>query len=67
MKTYDPTEAQRWPKVCSCSASYNELSWEQLEYVGVQRSEFDGMPDLELRNCRCGSTITVRVLSEFDQ
>lgn len=46
-------------KVCGCGAVYDATSWRALPYVGVQR--LDDEPDLELRNCVCGSTIAVPV------
>jgi len=47
-------------KVCSCGKIYTEVSWKELESVGVQpTTDDDARPfNLDLRNCRvCGSTI----------
>jgi hypothetical protein len=43
-------------KTCACGRHYTPEQWATLPYVG--RSTMAGL-DLELRNCRCGSTITV--------
>ena len=46
------------PKVCSCGARYDREAWRALKLVGVQR---DDERLLELRNCRCGSTLVEAV------
>jgi hypothetical protein len=57
---------ETWPKKCACGHQISEEGWEDLRYVGVQRSGFDDSPDLELRNCSaCGSTIAIAVPSDF--
>ena len=57
---------ETWPKHCACGAVITEDEWETLPYVGVQKVPPDyGMPDLELRNCHCGSTISVVVPGDF--
>ncbi|MBX3209685.1 MAG: hypothetical protein KF764_31920 [Labilithrix sp.] len=44
-----------WPKQCrGCGASYEEESWRELPFVGV-----DHAYRLEFRNCPCGSTLAV--------
>jgi len=57
---------ESWPKVCACGNRISEEAWEQLRYVGVQKvpPSFD-MPDMELRNCTCGSTLIVVVPGDF--
>lgn len=45
-------------KECACGRRYGESAWERLYYVGIHRDERP-YPDLELRNCVCGSTIAV--------
>ena len=48
-------------KVCSCNRRYCTLKqWERLGYVGIHKDERP-YPDLELRNCACGSTIAVAI------
>ena len=44
-------------KRCRCRRTFTMDEWEALEHVGVQH---DDEFDLELRNCRCGSTISLR-------
>lgn len=43
-----------WPKRCRCGASYDELGWTALPFVGIDHDY-----RLEFRNCRCGSTLAV--------
>ena len=40
-------------------ATYTQEEWEQLESMGVQDYEEEGDQRLELRNCTCGSTLSV--------
>lgn len=49
-------------KTCSCGRSHSLASWRDLPYVGIQR--VDGEPDLELRNCACGSTLAIELVDE---
>lgn len=58
---------ESWPKTCSgCSTKLTEDDWENLKYVGIQKSGFDDIPDLELRNCgRCHSTLAIVVPRDF--
>lgn len=45
-------------KTCrACGTSFDAAAWAALEYKGVQN--FDDLEPLELRNCRCGSTIAL--------
>jgi hypothetical protein len=54
--------------MASCSKESHEATtrdparWAELPKVGVQELG-DGGPDLELRNCGCGSTLSVEVNS----
>jgi hypothetical protein len=41
---------------CSCGLEYDADGWAGLHRVGVQ-SGFGILPDAELRDCTCGSTI----------
>lgn len=52
-----------WPKKCNaCGREIKSLkSWLRLPRVGVQGSGDPESPDLELRNCPCGSTLAVSV------
>jgi hypothetical protein len=43
-------------KTCGCGARYTAAEWGELQYVGVHD---DWVERIELRNCRCGSTICV--------
>jgi hypothetical protein len=37
-----------------------------MSYVGVQRGDAEiGVPDLELRNCACGTTLAIVVPRDF--
>jgi hypothetical protein len=47
-------------KTCACGLGYDVDAWRGLVFVGVHR-EGGGYPDLELRNCSCGSTMAVEV------
>lgn len=47
-------------KQCGCGLVYNRKTWNQLPFVGMQRSGFPGMFDLELRNCSCNSTLAIK-------
>lgn len=55
-----------FPKRCVCGALYQtEHDWRSLPFATVMPgTDEDGKRyyhDLELRNCRCGSTIAVRM------
>jgi hypothetical protein len=63
-ETHNPF-TETWPKACGCGVKISEDDWEKLKYVGVQKTGLDGIPDLELRNCRCGSTLAVAVPGDF--
>lgn len=43
-------------KACACGRSYTRKQWDALPYVG---ENVDELERLELRNCRCGSTIAL--------
>jgi len=63
---YDESfEEETWPKTCSCCARLiSEEDWEKMTYVGVQKGT-DEIPDLELRNCGCQSTLAIVVPRDF--
>jgi hypothetical protein len=55
-----------FPKKCVCGALYRtDLEWQSLPFACIQSgTDEEGRrycPDLELRNCPCGSTIAVRL------
>lgn len=58
---------ETWPKACSCcKRAISEDDWESMDYVGIQKGDADiGVPDLELRNCGCGSTLAIVVPRDF--
>lgn len=58
---------ESWPKTCTCcGAKITEDDWERMSYVGVQRGDAEiGVPDLELRNCACGTTLAIVVPRDF--
>jgi hypothetical protein len=43
-------------KQCACGARYDRAAWGLLEYLGQQD---DGHELYEVRNCACGSTISI--------
>lgn len=45
-------------KMCACWRTYTREQWQALKYVG-QVPAFEDLPTLELRNCLCGSTISL--------
>lgn len=47
----------RFPKTCSCGRSYTAEQWKAQRLVGYMASGNGGT--LELRDCNCGSTISV--------
>lgn len=49
-------------KRCGCGASYTGAQWLVLEYVGRMADGEGG--HLALRNCACGSTISVDAADE---
>lgn len=56
-----PCECDRYSedvKRCACGRRYTLAAWRALERIGVMRLDEDG-PTLELRNCWCGSTISL--------
>lgn len=51
-------------KTCSCGLAYTEKSWQALHFVGyydddVLDPSHPTATTLELRNCKCGSTLSV--------
>lgn len=60
-------QIQEWedqfPKACACGRSYSETEWRSLPLVGVQHWEWGEAN--EMRNCECGSTLSV-TLAEGD-
>lgn len=59
-------KVESWPKVCGCGESISEDDWENLQYLGVQKSGLDKFPDLEMRNCRkCQSTLAIIVPNDI--
>lgn len=50
-------------KTCrACRRTWTPESWRALKYVGIQRIDLEGEPDLELRNCTCGSTLAIELV-----
>ncbi len=47
-----------FPKHCGCGRIYTRHDWRKLPYVGVM---IDEPNDLELRNCVCGSTLSMPI------
>jgi hypothetical protein len=48
-------------KLCLCCASeYDTAQWLMLPLVGTQHGD-EQLPSLELRNCKCGSTLAVQL------
>ena len=43
-------------KTCACGRHYTAEEWKKLQLVGIWKSE-----NLELRNCECGSTISIEI------
>lgn len=43
-------------RYCGCGAEHAAEGWARLQYVGEIN---DGVERLELRNCRCGSSIAI--------
>jgi hypothetical protein len=51
-------ESEWTPKVCTCCGTVlSAEAWRALRCIGVQ--ELPDEPDLELRNCECGTTLAV--------
>jgi len=44
-------------KTCACGLKYTRDEWELLPYRGVQETPDE---NLELRDCKCGSTLAIR-------
>lgn len=47
------------PKRCLCGLSWSRETWRQLVLIGHMHAAEDG--ELELRNCTCGSTLSVKL------
>jgi len=45
--------------VCSCGIAWSASAWAKLKNLGVMSDGGDGW--LELRNCTCGSTLSIEV------
>ncbi len=54
-----PPSATRPLKSCGCGRSFNALEWRDLRLVCFQDDFAGGL--LELRDCPCGSTISIEV------
>ena len=51
-------------KRCPCSQTFTRSQWHSLPFVGIQKVDaYEEEPEerLELRNCYCGSTISMPV------
>lgn len=49
-------------KSCACGKCYTYAEWQQLELVSPRWDVGgDGVDVFEVRNCTCGSTITIEV------
>ena len=46
-------------KSCRCGQTYTQSEWERLQSIGVQK--LSSRKGLELRNCSCGSTLSMPV------
>lgn len=44
----------------ACGAHYQRVAWQKLAYLGLMDDGFGGHR-LELRNCACGSTLSLPV------
>lgn len=56
-----------FPKTCYCGITHTDVAWKNLVLVGYQRfEETDHEPEmlLELRNCKCGSTLMISIATE---
>jgi hypothetical protein len=47
-------------KKCGCGRTYDKKAWDRLLFVGIQNDWANDQEYLELRNCFCGSTISLR-------
>lgn len=55
----------QFPKACGCGRKHSRSEWRRLHFVGrtTTPEDDDGPAEtLELRNCPCGSTISVSVV-----
>lgn len=57
-----------FPHTCSCCGqSYDQSGWEQLEAIGIgyiAADSFGPAESMEYRNCVCGSTMAVAVVTQ---
>jgi len=56
-----------FPKNCSCGAVYTADIWSVLTYCGIISGVCEGssgrfFDDLELRKCRCGTSLAVKLV-----
>lgn len=55
-----------FPKTCGCGEVYTQDAWQQLPFGGIwpgsdMHTGRKYGPDLETRNCTCGSTVAVPI------
>ncbi len=55
--------ARELVKSCLCGETFTADEWAGLRLVGVQDGGGDGFPDVELRDCHCGSTLGIELPS----
>lgn len=48
-------------KVCACGRSFTRSTWSALPFVGTADNGRERGELLELRNCLCGSTISIAI------
>jgi hypothetical protein len=49
-------------KQCRCGASFTQMEWNALRFVGLLESQEDFSERYDLRDCqRCGSTISLEL------
>lgn len=51
----------QFPKRCRCGRAHDESAWKALPLVGEMGDEVERV---ELRDCPCGSTITIEIETE---
>ena len=49
-----------WEKRCGCGIVHSRRDWDALPFVGVMPSGEEGV-SLQIKNCPCGSSISVEV------
>ncbi len=58
----DEYHTGQFPHRCGCGKIYLVDEWNDLEYLGITSGVVEGrrfFHDLEMRNCSCGSTLSV--------